>query len=103
VLDIHLMGKTRALILRELLVNASKPLGYNQLLARAGCGPCAKPIIDGLVEWGIVIETRVGQRRLLEAAKDHHYYMELRALLDKCCAAQIASDQAAASSDPPTT
>lgn len=83
-LDVLLLGKTRAAILRELFLNPGRRLSFNELVrrTRSGAGAVSREL-KTLVEAGLVIENREGNQRFLTAATSSPIYSELKSLISK--------------------
>jgi len=87
-LDVILLGKTRAAILRELFLNPDRRLSFNELVRRAqtGAGAVSREL-KTLTDAGLVTEQREGNQRFLAAAKSSPVYGELKSFISKCSGA----------------
>ena len=87
-LDVVLLGKTRAAILRELFLNPDRRLSFNELVRRAksGAGAVSREL-KTLTEAGLVTEQREGNQRFLAATKSSPVYPELKSFISKCSGA----------------
>jgi DNA-binding transcriptional ArsR family regulator len=87
-LDVVLLGKTRAAILRELYLNVDRRISFNELVRRtqSGAGAVSREL-KTLGDAGVVIEEREGNQRFLAAATDSPVYAELKSFISKCSGA----------------
>ena len=83
-LDIVLLGKTRAAVLREMFLNPDRKLSFNELVRRvkSGDGAVAREVRT-LIDAGLVREERQGNQRLLAARRDSPVFEELRSFIGK--------------------
>jgi predicted nucleotidyltransferase len=83
-LDVLLLGKTRAAILRELYLNADRRISFNELVrrTRSGAGAVSREL-KTLGDAGLVIEEREGNQRFLAAATASSVYPELKSFISK--------------------
>jgi DNA-binding transcriptional ArsR family regulator len=83
-LDVLLLGKTRAAILRELFLNTDRRVSFNELVRRTQSGPGAvSRELKTLADAGLVIEEREGNQRFLAAATASPVYGELKSFISK--------------------
>jgi DNA-binding transcriptional ArsR family regulator len=87
-LDVTLLGKTRAAILRELFLNPDRKLSFNELVRRtkSGAGAVSREL-QTLTEAGLVTEQREGNQRFLTAETRSPVYAELKSFIAKCSGA----------------
>jgi predicted nucleotidyltransferase len=87
-LDVVLLGKTRAAILRELYLNVDRRISFNELVRRtqSGAGAVSREL-KTLGDVGVVTEEREGNQRFLAAATDSPVYAELKSFISKCSGA----------------
>lgn len=87
-LDVLLLGKTRAAILRELFLNPDRRLSFNELVRRtkSGAGAVSREL-QTLTEAGLVLEQREGNQRFLSASTSSPVYAELKSFIAKCSGA----------------
>lgn len=87
-LDVILLGKTRAAILRELFLNPDRRLSFNELVRRtkSGAGAVSREL-QTLTEAGLVSEQREGNQRFLTASESSPVYAELKSFIAKCSGA----------------
>ena len=89
-LDIQLLGKTRAAILRELFLNADRRISFNELVRLTGSGDGAvSRDVKALMAAGLVIEEREGNQRFLKANQTSPVYAELKSLISKSSGAPL--------------
>jgi DNA-binding transcriptional ArsR family regulator len=83
-LDVLLLGKTRAAILRELYLNVDRRISFNELVrrTRSGAGAVSREL-KKLGDARLVIEEREGNQRFLVAATGSPVYSELKSLISK--------------------
>jgi DNA-binding transcriptional ArsR family regulator len=84
-LDVALLGKTRAAILRELYLNVDRRISFNELVRRtqSGAGAVSREL-KTLGDAGLLIEEREGNQRFLAAATSSPVYAELKSFISKC-------------------
>jgi DNA-binding transcriptional ArsR family regulator len=93
-LDVLLLGKTRAAILRELYLNPDRRVSFNELVRRtqSGAGAVSREL-KTLGDAGLVVEQREGNQRFLAAATASPVYPELKSLILKTSGApQVLRD-----------
>ena len=93
-LDVLLLGKTRAAILRELYLNPDRRVSFNELVRRtqSGAGAVSREL-KTLGDAGLVVEKREGNQRFLAAATASPVYSELKSLILKTSGApQVLRD-----------
>ena len=94
-LDTVLLGKTRAALLRELLLNPDRRISFNELVrrTRSGAGAVSREL-KTLIEAGLVTDEREGNQRFLSATQDSPVYAELKSLISKCSGAALVLREA---------
>jgi DNA-binding transcriptional ArsR family regulator len=94
-LDTILLGKTRAAILRELLLNVDRRVSFNELVrrVRSGAGAVSREL-KVLGEAGLVTEEREGNQRFLAADQDSPLYGDIKSLISKCSGAGLVLREA---------
>ena len=94
-LDVALLGRTRASILRELFLNFDRRVPFNELVRRTRSGPGAvSRELKMLIRLGLVTEQREGNQRFLSAAQDSPVYSELKSLISKSSGAPFVLREA---------
>lgn len=83
-LDVQLLGKTRAAILRELFFNAERRIPFNELVrrTRSGAGAVSRDL-KALIDAGLIVEQREGNQRFLQANQASPVHAELKSLISK--------------------